>query len=129
MVVVGVKLSVVSNIDSTAEFSPFTPYYESLQKAPIVDADILYICWYTDKSCILIVYNSLSVPYMKQILIPPLILRNSGLQVNSTPKIQSKLTTIEDHSIFFCKDYFRIPFSLWGIFSYFPMLEPTKQIL
>ena len=71
----------------------------------------------------------MSVPSMKHNLIPPFIMREAGVQINSTSKIQVEDPTIEDHSIFF-KDYdFRIPMSLWGIFSYFPTTKPTSQML
>ena len=129
MVVVGRHASIVSDTGRTAEVSPFTPDYEALQKVPIVDAAILYLCPYSDKSYLLIVRNALSVPSMKHNLIPPFILREAGVHVHSTPKIHAKEPTIEDHSIYFPSDDFRIPLSLWGVFSYFPTSRPDNKIL
>jgi hypothetical protein len=87
------------------------------------------MCPYTDTPYILIVRNALSVPSMKNNLVPPLIVREAGVQVNSTPKIHAKDPTVKDHSIYFPDSDFRIPLSLWGVFSYFPTSKPTNQIL
>ena len=38
---------------------------------------------------------------------------------------RSKIHTVEDHSIFFPETGFRIPLSLWGVFSYFPTTKPS----
>jgi hypothetical protein len=129
MVVVGRHALIISNTGRTAEVSPFTPDYEALQKVPIVDAAIQYMCPYDDKLYILIVRNALSVPSMKHNLVPPFIVREAGVQVNSTPKIHTSDPTVNDHSIYFPDDDFRIPLSLWGVFSYFPTSKPTTQIL
>ena len=48
MVVVGQHTSIISNIGRTAKVSTFTMGYESFQKIPIVDADIIYMCTYTE---------------------------------------------------------------------------------
>jgi hypothetical protein len=141
MVVVGRHALVLSNTGRTAEVSPFTPDYDALQKVPIVDAAILYVCpytnnlyvlitrTYTNNLYVLIMRNALSVPSMKHNLIPPFIMREAGIQVNSTPKIHARDPSVEDHSIYFTDDDFRTPLSLWGVFSYFPTSKPTNQIL
>ena len=59
-------------------------------------------------------------------LVPTFILRDAGLEVNDTPKIQLKYPTIHDHSIYFPSLDVRITFSLNGIFSYFPFQRPTR---
>ena len=45
------------------------------------------------------------------------------------PKIQVNDPTTSDHSIYFPETDFRIPLSLWGVFSYFPSSKPTAQTL
>jgi hypothetical protein len=129
MVVVGRHALVLSNTGRTAEVSPFTPDYDALQKVPIIYAVIIYVCTYTDNLYVLIMRNALSVPSMKHNRIPPFIMREAGIQVNSTPKIHAKYPSVEDHSIYFTDDDFRIPSSLWGVFSYFPTSKPTNPIL
>ena len=101
IIVVGQHASIISNIVSTAEVVICTPDNEALQKVTIVDDAILYMCPYTDKPYILIVRNYLSVPSKKQNVLPPLSLRESGVQFYSTPRIQSKYPTYNDHSIYF----------------------------
>ena len=66
---------------------------------------------------------------MKHNLVPPFMIREQGIQVNDTPKIQVNDPTTSDHSIYFPKTGFRIPLSLWGVFSYFPSSKPTAQTL
>ena len=67
---------------------------------------------------------------MRNNLIPPFVMREAGIRVNDTPKIQTSDPTEEDHSIYFPDNDFRIPLSLWGVFSYFNMLKPsTKQMM
>jgi hypothetical protein len=129
MVVVGRHALIVSTSGKTAEVSPFTPDYEALQKVPIVDAAIAYTCPCTNKEYILIVRDALSVPSMKNNLIPPFIMREAGLHVETTPKIQATDPTIEHHSIYFPHDDFRIPLSLSGVFSYFPTTKPSIRSL
>jgi hypothetical protein len=58
-------------------------------------------------------------------LLPPFILRQAGIKLNDTPKIQVDDPTIEEHSLLFPETGFRIPLSLWGTFSYFPTCKPT----
>ena len=62
---------------------------------------------------------------MKNNLLPPFILRQAGIKLNDTPKIQVDDPTIEEHSLLFPETGFRIPLSLWGTFSYFSTCKPT----
>jgi hypothetical protein len=129
MVVVGKHCFVVEWTGRTAIVNPFTPDYEALTKVPIVDAAILYECPFSGKEHILLVRNALHVPAMENNLIPPFIMREAGITVNDTPKIQLREPTVDDHAIIFEDDNFKIPLSLWGIFSYFPTSAPTNQQL
>ena len=58
---VGRNDSIISNTGNISNFVPFTPDYVALQKVDIVNANILYMCQYTDKPYILTVKNSFSV--------------------------------------------------------------------
>jgi hypothetical protein len=104
--------------------SPFTPDYESMQ-IRVVDAAVQYDCPHTGTKDILVIRNALLVPSMKHNLLPPFILREAGLMVKDTPKLHVDEPTIDDHSILFPETGFRIPLSLWGIFSYFSTSKPT----
>jgi hypothetical protein len=66
---------------------------------------------------------------MKNNLIPPFVMREAGIGVYDTPKIQVAEPTTEDHSICFPETGFRIPLSLWGMFSYFPTSKPTALLM
>ena len=62
-------------------------------------------------------------------LIPPFMLWEMGVTVNDVPKIHKEDPTVDDHAITFAEMGFRIPLSLWGIFSYFPTSKPTHDDL
>ena len=62
-------------------------------------------------------------------LLPPFIIREAGVIINNTPKIHIEDPDENDHAIIFSKQNFRIPLKLWGIFSYFDRLQPTKDQL
>ena len=67
---------------------------------------------------------------MKNNLIPPFVMREAEIRVNDTPKIQTSEPTEEDPSIYFPDTDFRIPLSLWGVFSYFITSKPlTEQMM
>ena len=87
MVVVGFHASIISKSDRTDEDSPFIPDYEALQRVYIVDAAIL---WMFPS---LIVRNALIIPYTNHDILPPLIVRETRLIVNNTPKIQDQEQT------------------------------------
>ena len=57
------------------------------------------------------------------------MLREMGVAVNDIPKIHKEDPTVDDHTITFVEMGFRIPLSLWGIFSYFQTSKPTHDDL
>ena len=52
-----------------------------------------------------------------------------GVTVNDVQKIHKEDPTVDDHAITFMEMGFRIPLSLWGIFSYFPTSKSTHDDL
>ena len=126
MPVVGRHVEIISDTGRVAEVNPFTPDYQSMS-VRIVDAAVRYQCPFSGTTHILIVRNALSVPSMQHNLLPPFILREAGVEVNETPKIQVDDPNEEHHSIFFPQTGLRIPLSLWGIFLYFPTSKPTVE--
>ena len=73
-------------------------------------------------------------PFMPdyQPLMVPLVdamVREMGVTMNDVPKIHKEDPTVDDHAITFMETGFRIPLSLWGIFSYFPTSKPAHDDL
>lgn len=95
MPVIGANAYILADLQKTAEVSPFTPDYKSME-IPIVDAAVLYECPYNGEMYILVIRNALYVPAMRHNLLPPFILREHGVQVSEVPKIQTKDPTTED---------------------------------
>ena len=100
MCVIGRYSVIVSNSGRHAEVNAFSPTIESLHKVPIVDAAIAYDCPYSMKTYILIARNALYVESMDNNLVPPFIMRESGLEVNEVPKIHASEPSVENHSIY-----------------------------
>jgi hypothetical protein len=126
MPVVGKNAYIISDTGRIAEVNPFTPDYAPMQ-VPIVDAAVRYDCPYDGQPHIFVIRNALHVPSMKNNLMPPFFMREAGVKVNDTPKIHATDPTEEDHSIYFPEADFRVPLSLWGMFSYFNTAKPTAQ--
>jgi hypothetical protein len=74
-----------------------------------------------------LIRNSLYVPSLDYNLLPPFMVREAGVIVKDTPKIQLNDPSEEDHAITFPETGFTIPLSLWGVFSYFRTTKPTKD--
>ena len=125
MVVLGRHSLVVANTGKTAQVSPFTPDYKSMENVPIVDGAIAYDCPYSGESYVLLCHNALHAPSMEHNLIPPFIMREAGMVVNDTPKIHAESPTEEHHSIFFKDENLRIPLALHGVFLYFSSRHPS----
>ena len=128
MPVVGKHAYIIAKTGKKVDVSPFTPDYKPLT-VPLVDATVKYDNPYDGKIYILVLRNALYVPSMDHNLIPKLMLREMGVTVNDVPKIHKEDPTVDDHAITFAETGFRIPLSLWGIFSYFPTSKPTHDDL
>ena len=128
MTVVGKHAYIIAETGKKVDVSPFTPDYKMLT-VPLVDATIKYDNPYNRKTYILVLRNALHVPSMDHNLIPPFMLREMGETVNDVPKIHKEDPTVDDRAITFVETGFRIPLSLWGIFSYFPTSKPTHDDL
>jgi hypothetical protein len=120
MPVVGSGAHVLLDHNKTCEVSPYSPEYEPME-VPLVDAAVRYDR--DGRVYILFIRNALYV------LLPPFMMREAGVIVKDTPKIHLDEPSGEDHAIAFPETGFRIPLSLWGVFSYFPTTKPTKDDL
>ena len=128
MPVVGKHAYIIAETGKKVDVSPFTLGYKPLT-VPLVDAMVKYDNPYDRKTYILVLRNALHVPSMDHNLIPPFMLREMGVTVNDVPKIHKDDPTVDDHAITSAETGFRIPLSLWGIFSYFPTSKPTHDDL
>ena len=128
MPVIGKNSYILAESGKQVDVAPFTPDYRPMT-VKIVDAAVRYDCPFTGKGYILVIRDGLYVPSMSNNLIPPFMMREAGIKVKDTPKIQEEDPTEDDHAITFIDTGFRIPLSLWGIFSYFPTSKPTHDML
>ena len=128
MPVVGCEAFVLAELNRTCDVSPYTPDYEPM-RVPMVDAAVKYESPFDGRVYILVIRNALYVPSMDYNLLPPFMLREAGVLVKDTPKIQVGEPTEEDHAITFPETGFRIPMSLCGTFSYFPTTKPSQDDL
>ena len=60
-------------------------------------------------------------------LITPFLVREAGIQLNETPKIQCDDPSIDDHSLYIKEMNIRIHLHLHGIVSYFTTRKPTQD--
>jgi hypothetical protein len=116
----------MSDTGRIADVNAFTPDYESMTMS-IVDAAVRYDCPYDGQAYVFVMRNALHVPPMKNNLVPPFVMREAGITVNATPKVQAIKPTEEDHLMCFPDSDLRIPLSLWGMFSYFVTTKPTAE--
>ena len=128
MPVVGKNAHILSNTGRTCDVKAYNPDYEAMV-IPLVDAAVQYDCPFTGNVYILVLRNALYVPAMDNHLIPPFIMREAGITVNATPKIHTDDPSVSDHCIIFKNNDFKIPMSLYGIFSYFKTTKPTLETL
>ena len=127
MAVLGKNTLIIADTGKTAQVTPFTPDYKSMENVKFVDGAIAYDCLYSGTSYILLIHNALYVPSMTHTLIPPFIMREAGLVVNDTPKIHTQNPTQNHYSIYFKETKLRIPLAFHGVFSYFPTRLPSDQ--
>ena len=124
MPVVGKHAFIILDTGRMTDVQAYSPDCESMH-IHIVDAAVKYECPYEGTKYILVIRNALHVPSMQHNLIPPFMMREAGVTVFDIPKIQVNDPSDKDHSIYFPETKFRIPMSLWGVFSYFPTSKPT----
>ena len=128
MPVVGSEAYILADLGKSRDVYPYTPDYEPM-KVQMVDAAVRYDSPFDGRVYILVIRNALHVPSMDHNLIPPFMMREAGIIVKDTPKIQLDDPSEDDHAITFPETGFRIPLSLTGTFSYFPTTKPSIEDL
>ena len=75
----------------------------------------------------LIVRDALSFPTIDNNLIPPLIMRQVGINVRNTPNFQAEYPLIDDCSAYVPKENLRTPLTFHDVISYFPSINPQLR--
>ena len=89
MVVVGKNSVIFDDTSKTCTFNAFSESAGKLHNIPIIDAVIAYDCPYQCKTFLLLMRNALYIPELEINLLPPFIVRESGIQIDKCPKIQT----------------------------------------
>ena len=129
MIVVGKNSIIFDDTGKTCTVNAFSESAGKLHNIPIIDAVIAYDCPYQCKTFLLLMRNALYIPELVINLLPPFIVRESGIQIDECPKIQTTNPTIDNHSMFIHEHNLRIPFKLINTFSYFETRKPTMEEL
>ena len=75
-------LSVLEDIESKAKVAGFTSELGKPMTVPVVTAAVIYDCEYTGKTYILVIYNALYFQNMDTNLLPTIMMRLAGLDVD-----------------------------------------------
>ena len=129
MVVVGQNAIIFDTTGKTCTVNSFSESAGKLDKVPIVDAVVAYDCPYKAKVYLLLMRNALQVSDIHVNLLPPFIVRESGLHIDECPKSQSPEPTVDTHSIYSTETDLRIHLGLHNTFSYFSTRKPTDYEL
>ena len=114
----------------TVNVGAFSDSAGGLNNVPIVDALLAYNCERTNQVYLLMFKNVLYIESMYDNLIPPFILRETGITVNDKAKIHCGDTvTEEDHTIRERDIGLFITLQLRSIFSYFLLRKPSDDNL
>ena len=127
MIVIGKHCLEINDTGKTAHVDSFSKDAGSISSVRIVDAICAYDCPLSGNTYLLVMRNGLSIPGNENNLIPPFLMSEAGLDVNTKPKIHCKSPTVSDHSIFDEESGLRIPLMLNGIFSSFETRQLSKQ--
>jgi hypothetical protein len=109
MPVVGTGTHVLMDHNRTCEASPYSPDYEPME-VQLVDAAVRYDR--DGRVYIRLIQNALYVPSLDHNLLPLYMMREAGVIVKDTPKIQLDDPSEEDHALTFFETGFRIQLSL-----------------
>ena len=105
---VGKHAKILERLPRTAMVSGFTTELGNPLRVPIVTAAIAYEDEYSGKVYTLVIHNALYLKNMEVNLIPPMMMRIAGLEVDECPKFLAKRPTENNHSIFFPTSDLRI---------------------
>ena len=101
VVLVAKNAAIINPTGKMADVWPCSEDLSKMESVPTVDAAVAYDCPFSMETFILAMINVLYVKSMQYNLIPPFLMEEAGLTVNSRPKIHSKREdlTRESHCI------------------------------
>ena len=114
--VVGKGALILHHTVETVNVIPFTDGIGTCSDVPIVTAAVAYDSPITGETTIILTHNALYIANMTQNLIPPIMLRMNGIEVNKCPKFLASEPSESHHSILL-PNTLRIPLSLHGSIS------------
>ena len=112
---VGRYSSVLEDTGRNAKTTGFTSELGGPRTVPVVTEAVAYICKYTGKTLILVIYNVIYFRKMATNLAPPIMIRIAFLCVDECPKLFSSKPTEINYSVYFLMSYIRIPFQQEGM--------------
>ena len=124
--VVGKGAIILHHIGETINVIPFIDDLGTCSDIPIVTAAVAYDSPITGERTIFLIHNALYIANMTQNLIPPIMIRMNGIEVNECPQFLASESSESHHSILL-PITFRIPLSLHGSFSFIPTRRPSTQ--
>ena len=98
--VVGKHSKILETSPRTAMVSGFTTELGKPLCVPIVTAAVAYEDGYTGKVYTLVIHNALYLKSMEVNLIPPIMMRMAGLEVDECSKFLAKEPSDRNHSIY-----------------------------
>jgi hypothetical protein len=119
MAVAGSDCTVIARSGHHATITPFSSNLPTMDMVEIGDLAIAYNDPISLQTYLLVMRIALLIPTMDHNMIPPLLIRLAGLQVDEIPKHQLALPTIDNHAIYDLESGMHIHLKLNGIFSYF----------
>ena len=127
MVVIGVQGTTIQHTGKCSDVNEFAAHFGMMTRVPIVDAIIAYNCPHSGEIFLLVARNDLYIKSMDHNLVPPFIMRESGLEANEQAKIHPLDPTKHHHSMWDTKSELPIPLQLCETFSVFNTRQLTQE--
>jgi hypothetical protein len=93
--VAGTDCTIIAKSVNYADFTPLSEDLPVMKMVKIVDAMMAYYDPISQTTYLLVMRNVLSIPSMGHNLIPPFLVRKTGLALDETPKFQLDTPTIK----------------------------------
>ena len=120
----GKNAMILYKTDMTDNVTPFYDDFGMMTEVPVFNTAVAYNFPITGNSTILIINNALYIREMENNILPPIMMRLSGLLVDKCPTFLCPNPTISTHSIFFLTENNRLPLALHGTTSYISTRSP-----
>ena len=125
--VVGNNATILLHTNKTVRVSGFTKALGDISKVPVVVAVVAYTDTITGVTYLLVISNALYMKGIEGNLIPSVMIRLTGHQVDEFPKIMCKNPTINTYVISINDPELLMPLFLKGTTRYIPTRKPTVE--